>query len=148
MKSISPLRICKKYTRYTDGQIHPMVKGDICWMDKKEPITLLLDSGAYYSIVNRKYLALLGIDLLNTPKFFSKQIQGAFGRPQLIDFFKIKFVLEGHEIFLPIGFIETPWNLLGRNPAFLTFSPVVFVESKEQFVIEYNQSFNGKGNEF
>jgi hypothetical protein len=143
-----PIRIRKKYTRYTDGNVHPMVKGEICWEQKRQPITLLLDSGATYSMIDRKYLSLLGIELLELPKIFSKPIQGAFGRPELVDFFKIKFILEGHEIIMPIGFINTSWNLLGRNPAFLNFSPVVFVEHEERFVLEYKPQPLGRKNEF
>jgi len=148
MNLSQPIRIRKKYTRYTDGMVHPMVKGEICWKQNKEPITLLLDSGAYYTILSKKYLSLLGVDLMDLTKIFSRPIQGAFGKPQLVDFFKMKLIIEGHEIEIPIGFIDTSWNLLGRHPAFLIFSPVVFVEHEERFVLEYKQLSNGRKNEF
>lgn len=136
MKHEQPIRIRKKYTRYTDGQVHPMVSGEIHWQSKSEPIMFLLDSGASYTMVHRRYAGLLGMNLVDTRPDFIKQIQGVFGRPVDVNYYHMKITVEGYEMKVPVGFSDMSWNLLGRCSAFSELSPIVLIEHEERFILE------------
>lgn len=98
-----------------------------------QPVTILIDTGADYTLLPRFLASPLGVNLLNDCKIISTQGVGGESKVYLLKK-KIKVKLGNFSREIPIGFLTEDYipPLLGRKEFFETFR-VIFEEFSTSF---------------
>ena len=114
--------------RISGGRLLPLCDVYLLGRFRRERITCVVDTGAFYPVFPERVAEDAGISLSNVPKTFPIQYGGSDDRGRLV---RVNIELEQQRFDAEVLFVERlafPYGLLGRRGVFGRFSEIVFLE--------------------
>lgn len=114
--------------KISGGRLLPLCDVYLLGPLRRERITCMVDTGAFYPVFPERVAEDAGISLSKVPKTFPIQYGGSEDRGRLV---RVNIELEQQRLDAEVVFVERlafPYGLLGRRGVFARFGEIAFLE--------------------